>query len=156
MTKTSSLACLCNSNKSYQACCKALHNGDLTASSAEQLMRSRYSAFVISDIAYLIATLHPDKRQVDDEAILGQTCQQTQWLGLKIISHQATGNNAIVEFIAFYQDEPIGQLRERSNFIKQNKQWFYVDGEILAPVKLSRNEPCFCGSGKKIKKCHSV
>lgn len=148
--------CPCCSNQSYQACCQKLHNGDLTASSAEQLMRSRYSAFVIRDISYLLKSLHPDKRQVDDKAVLRQTIEQTQWLGLKIIHHKSAEDNATVEFIAFYLDEPIGQLHERSHFIKQNGQWFYVDGEILPAVKLSRNDLCFCGSGKKIKKCHSV
>tara|TARA_R110001583_G_scaffold785_5_gene7318 strand:+ start:1585 stop:2052 length:468 start_codon:yes stop_codon:yes gene_type:complete len=149
-------ACPCNKTKSYQACCQALHTGDLIASSAEQLMRSRYSAFVIGNIAYLIKTLHPDKRQVDDEVILLQTIEQTQWLGLNIISHKTSDNNATVEFVAFYDDEPTGQLHERSNFIKENMQWFYVNGEILSSLKLSRNDPCYCGSGKKIKKCHHV
>ena len=147
--------CPCNKLKSYQACCQALHDGKLTASSAEQLMRSRYSAFVTGNIAYLIATLHPDKRQADDETILSQTIEDTRWLGLKIIRHKPAGNNATVEFVAFYQDQAIGQLHERSNFIKQDKHWFYVNGEMLAPIKISRNETCFCGSGKKMKKCHN-
>ncbi|KKL28906.1 hypothetical protein LCGC14_2370490, partial [marine sediment metagenome] len=56
-----SLPCPCCSNQTYQKCCQKLHNGDLTAASAEQLMRSRYSAFVVGDIGYLIKTLHPDK-----------------------------------------------------------------------------------------------
>jgi SEC-C motif domain protein len=155
MINASSL-CPCCSNQSYHACCQKLHHGDLTASSAEQLMRSRYSAFVVGDIGYLTKTLHPDKRQADDEAVLRQTIEQTQWLGLKIIDHKSTENKATVEFIAFYQDEVIGQLHEHSHFIKQNKQWFYVDGEMLPAVKLSRNDLCFCGSGKKIKKCHRV
>jgi len=155
MINTSS-ACPCCSTHSYQACCEVLHKGDLTANNAEQLMRSRYSAFVAGDIAYLIKTLHPDKQQADDEAVLRQTIEQTQWLGLKIIDHKSAENNATVEFIAFYQDEVVGQLHERSQFIKQNGQWFYVDGEMLPAVKLSRNDLCFCGSGKKIKKCHSV
>lgn len=147
--------CPCNNAISYQACCQGLHDGKLTTSSAEQLMRSRYSAFVVGNIAYLIATLHPDKRQADDETILQRTIEDTQWLGLKIIRHKSAGNNASVEFVAFYHDEPIGQLHERSHFIKQDKHWFYVDGEMLAPIKLSRNEVCFCGSGKKMKKCHN-
>ncbi|HEC58319.1 MAG TPA: YchJ family protein [Methylophaga sp.] len=151
-----SLPCPCCSNQTYQKCCQKLHNGDLTAASAEQLMRSRYSAFVVGDIGYLIKTLHPDKRQVDDEVVLRQTIEQTRWLGLKIIAHKSAENNATVEFIAFYQDDVIGQLHERSHFIKQNGQWFYVDGEMLPAVKLSRNDLCFCGSGKKLKKCHSV
>lgn len=150
------ISCPCDSKKSYQRCCQLLHDGKVTASNAEQLMRSRYSAFVMANITYLIATLQPDKRQADDEAVLRQTIEQTQWLGLRIINHQSMEHKATVEFIAFYQDGAIGQLHERSHFAQQDKQWFYVDGEILPAVKLSRNDLCFCGSGKKIKKCHVV
>ncbi len=150
------LPCPCHSTKSYQSCCQLLHDGKVTASNAEQLMRSRYSAFVMANITYLIATLHSDKRQADDEAILRHTIKETHWLGLRIIHHQSTENNATVEFVAFYDGKPIGQLHERSRFIKQDKQWLYVDGEMLAPIKVSRNDRCFCGSGKKIKKCHVI
>lgn len=145
-------SCPCISGKAYQICCEPLHLDILHASSAEQLMRSRYSAFVMGKISYLIDTHHPDKHQTDDEQTLIQTIEHTQWLGLKIINHEQSGENATVEFIAFYQHQPIGQLHECSNFIKQNRHWYYVDGEALPAIKLSRNELCFCGSGKKIKK----
>jgi len=149
------LLCPCKSNKPYNSCCQPLHDGDVVANSAEQLMCSRYSAFVLKNISYLIATLHPSKREEDDELVLKKTMDETQWLGLKIIKHKPTGSTATVEFIAFHQGKSdIEQLHEKSNFVNENKQWLYVDGEILPPVKLSRNEPCFCGSGKKTKKCH--
>lgn len=150
------LSCPCNIRTSYQACCQPLHNGKLIANTAEQLMRSRYSAFVMANIPYLIATLHIDKRQNDDEVVLLRTIKQQQWLGLKVIHHKATGINATVEFVAFYQQQSTGQLHERSHFIRENGLWFYVDGKILPPLKLSRNDLCFCGSGKKIKKCDCV
>jgi SEC-C motif domain protein len=146
--------CPCISDEPYLTCCEPLHLGVLHANSAEQLMRSRYSAFVRGMINYLIDTLHPDKRQNDDEQALAQIIEQTEWLGLKIINHKQTEVNATVEFIAFYHQQPIGQLHECSNFIKQNGLWFYVDGAVLPAIKLNRNELCFCGSGKKIKKCH--
>lgn len=146
--------CPCSSQQLYQSCCQPLHNGKLTASSAQQLMCSRYSAFCLGKIDYLINTLLPEKRQADDEQILGETIKQTQWLGLKIIKHSQQRQTASVEFVAFYKDNPIGQLHERSRFIKHNGRWFYIDSEILNPIKLSRNELCFCGSGKKVKKCH--
>ncbi len=148
--------CPCTSNRSYKSCCQPLHDGDLQASSAEQLMCSRYSAFCLGNINYLIATLHPDKRKVDDEQALDKTIKQTKWLGLRVIKHKQSGQTATVEFVAFFKNEPIGQLHERSNFIKEGARWFYVDGEFLAPIKLARNELCFCGSGKKFKKCHGV
>ncbi|MBL4638872.1 MAG: YchJ family protein [Proteobacteria bacterium] len=146
--------CPCISGKSYSACCQPLHEGKVTANSAEQLMCSRYSAFYLGNIKYLTNTLHPRQRRSDDEKTLAQTIEQTQWLGLRIINHKSLGNTATVEFIAFYQDEPIGQLHEQSRFIKENGRWYYRDGELLTPMKLSRNELCFCGSGKKLKRCH--
>lgn len=150
-----SLLCPCNSNLSYGSCCQLLHNNKVTHS-AEQLMRSRYAAFYMGNIEYLINTIHPSKRQIDDEAVLRQTIEQTSWLGLKIIEHKTTDVDATVEFVAFYEDKPIGQLHERSQFLKKDNYWFYVDGVILAAIKLGRNDICFCGSGKKMKKCHSV
>lgn len=146
--------CPCISGMPYKACCEPLHLGIFHASSAEQLMCSRYSAFALSKISYLIDTLHPNKHRADDEQTIDQTIEQTQWLGLKVINHKQTGEKATVEFVAFYHQDPIGQLHECSNFIKQNGRWYYVDGEVLPAIKLSRNELCFCGSGKKIKKCH--
>lgn len=149
------MLCPCKSNKAYKACCQPLHDGHVLANSAEQLMCSRYSAFVLKNTTYLIATLHPDKREVDDETVLKQTMAQTQWLGLKIIAHTPTGKVASVEFSAFFQGKSeIEQLHEKSHFINENDHWFYVDGEILPTIKLSRNDLCFCGSGKKVKKCH--
>ncbi|MBE9533232.1 MAG: YchJ family protein [Proteobacteria bacterium] len=150
------LNCPCGSTLSYQACCQPLHDGDLHASSAEQLMRSRYSAFYLGKVSYLIDTLHPNNRQLDDAITLEQSIDETQWLGLRIIKHKALSQTATVEFVGFYQDDPIGQLHERSRFIKHDGLWFYVDGEILPSVKLARNEQCFCGSGHKFKKCHAT
>jgi len=146
--------CPCISGQSYRTCCAPLHEGAITAQSAEQLMRSRYSAFVLGLASYLVSTLHPDKRQADEELLLKQTIEQTHWLGLQIVSHQSHQNTATVEFIAFYQENEIEQLHEKSNFIKLDKQWFYIDGQFLPPIKLTRNQECFCGSGKKFKHCH--
>jgi len=154
MSITTLPSCPCLSGNNYSACCQPLHDGKLTAHSAEQLMCSRYSAFYLGKTDYLIATLHPDHRQQNDEQVLTETINNTQWLGLKIISHQPAKLSALVEFCAFYQDTPIGQLHEKSHFIKQQGQWYYTQGELLPALKLSRNEVCFCGSGKKLKRCH--
>lgn len=146
--------CPCLSGQSYQACCGLLHQGKHPAETAEQLMRSRYSAFVMQHCEYLQSTLHPSQRQPDDIASFQQTMQTTQWLGLTILDHAQDGDEAEVEFIAFYADNPLGQLHERSRFCRQDGAWFYLDGEFLSPIKLGRNESCVCGSGKKLKRCH--
>lgn len=148
-------SCPCLSGQDYQHCCAPLHQGS-SANNAEQLMRARYSAFYLGKVAYLIATLHPDSKQADDEQVLTQTINNTQWLGLRIVEYKKLSKDeAKVEFIAFYHDaEDIAQLHERSHFLCVDGQWLYVDGAFLPPVKLGRNEPCLCGSGKKMKHCH--
>lgn len=146
--------CPCQSGQTYSICCAPLHQLKQQATTAEQLMRSRYSAFVMQQTAYLQATLHPSQHQANDIASLQHTMESTQWLGLRIVASTASADEAEVEFIAFYQQNPIGQLHERSRFIRQHNRWFYVDGTFLPPIKLRRNDDCICGSGKKLKRCH--
>ncbi|MEH6548916.1 MAG: YchJ family metal-binding protein [Pseudomonadales bacterium] len=152
--------CPCGSRQSYANCCQPLHQGTHKAATAEQLMRSRYSAFAKQENSYLKRTLHPDKRESDDYS----APDNLQWLGLDILQTDKgspTDHEGIVEFIAYYDDgnQP-GQLHERSRFLQEQQQWYYLDGEfpeLSAPSKLpGRNEPCWCHSGKKYKKCHAV
>ena len=146
-----SQACYCCSGQVYAECCEAILQCEVIARSPEQLMRSRFSAFCSGAVNYLIDTLHPSARKLDDRVTIQETIDNTEWLGLKIVSSQAKGDEGVVEFAAFYVG---GQLHEKSYFTKEGGLWFYVTGDILPPVKLSRNEDCFCGSGKKYKRCH--
>ncbi len=88
-----------------------------------------------------------------------KSINNTQWLGLSIIDTQKGKKNDVtgyVEFEAIYQLNEPGQLHERSRFIKTDGQWFYLEGDILPGTAPKRNEPCWCGSGKKYKNCHEV
>lgn len=153
---TSSSPCPCHSGQSYQACCQPLHQQLRMAVSAEALMRSRYSAFCLGLVDYLLDTLHPSQHQAGEREALKESIAGTQWLGLKILHHQQTGDRAEVEFAAFYVNKPIGQLHERSHFVYEADRWLYHHGQFLPPIKLARNEPCFCRSGKKFKRCHGA
>lgn len=146
--------CPCGRHQSYENCCQPLHLGQRQAGDAETLMRSRYSAFVKHDIDYLIRTLHPGQRRDDNRKTLQHTCQNTRWLGLQILGAVNVQHHAEVEFVAFYEDEPLGQLHERSRFICNDGHWQYIDGTFLPAVKIARNAPCPCGSDKKFKHCH--
>jgi SEC-C motif-containing protein len=146
--------CPCNSGLLYKECCQPLHQHTHVAEDAEKLMRSRYSAYHLGLVDYLLETLHPSKRHPGEREALQESISQTEWLGLKIIDHKEANNLAEVEFVAFYDDEPLGQLRERSRFTREAGRWFYHDGLFLPPLKLGRNEVCFCGSGRKFKQCH--
>lgn len=146
--------CPCQSGKLYQDCCEPLHQDASSAPTAEQLMRSRYSAYCLGHANYLLATLHPSKRRPEELRLIEETIKTTTWLGLKILDHKEANDLAEVEFVAFYQDAPFAQLHERSRFTREAGQWFYHDGVFMPESKLGRNEPCFCGSGSKFKHCH--
>lgn len=96
---------------------------------AVALMRSRYTAYCLGNIDYLVDTLHPSRRKFDDRIMLANTIKNTKWLGLKIIDVSQGQKNDLmgyVEFIATYQTDKRGQLHERSQFIKDGDRWFYT------------------------------
>lgn len=104
-----------------------------------------------------MATAHPSTRRPDDCITLERTCQTTQWLGLKIIKSAIDRTDSFVgfvEFAAFYRAGDAGQLHEQSRFVRENGRWYYMDGRILPPLEFKRSQPCWCGSGKKYKRCH--
>ena len=120
-------------------------------------MRSRYSAYCEGNVDYLIDTRHPSKRKFDDRINLVKSVKTTVWESLAVLSTRQgrkRDTTGLVEFMAVYSQPEWGQLHERSRFIKDDERWFYVDGEMLPPVLPKRNQPCWCGSGKKFKHCH--
>ena len=150
--------CPCGSQLQYVECCGRFHDGHAKPATAEALMRSRYAAFVRHRTDYLMNTLHPGRHRPDERMALEQSFRDTQWEGLVILQHtlgQPGDNSGTVEFIARYRSAGVsGQLHENSRFVKEGEQWLYVDGDMLQAPAPGRNDPCWCGSGKKFKKCH--
>lgn len=145
--------CPCGSGKNFADCCQPFLQNKARPASPEQLMRSRYSAFATGSIDYLIATHHPSKHQADDRQSLAETIATTEWLSLRVLN--ASGK--FVDFVAFHQTGGnIGQLHEKSEFVFENGRWYYLSGVVLPAIKLERNDPCWCGSGRKLKKCHGA
>ena len=121
-------------------------------------MRSRYTAYCLKKVDYLFKTEHPSRHQPNTKKLIAATANSCQWKGLTVIDTAAgtsSDETGIVEFMAVYQEgNQVAQLHERSQFIKENGKWFYTEGEMLPPIKPKKNEPCWCGSGKKFKQCH--
>ena len=122
-------ACPCLFGEQYEHCCGVFHRGDAEAPTAEQLMRSRYSAFVVLDPVYLLRTWHPDTRP----AALDLD-PDTQWRRLDIIGTSRGGpldSEGTVEFAAhFSQDGERGVQREKSRFLRVDRRWYYFDGTV--------------------------
>ena len=121
--------CPCGSNLPDTQCCQRYHDGLAIPPTAEALMRSRYSAYVLANTAYLKVTWHPDSLppgfQLEDQ-------DKTQWLGLNIKRHESSdANHAIVEFVARYKvNGRAYRLHEVSRFVREQGRWFYLDSEI--------------------------
>jgi SEC-C motif-containing protein len=126
-------SCPCESGLPYAACCGALHrafdeNGRLQARTAEALMRSRYSAYVLNLLPYLRASWHHSTRPAE----LAPNEPGLKWLGLQIKQRlQQDESHASVAFVA--RSKLAGRafrLQELSRFVREDGQWFYVDGDI--------------------------
>lgn len=98
------------------------------APDAEALMRSRYSAFVVENTAYLNATWHPSTRPAGLSLEPG-----VKWLGLEVRQHRVLdADHAEVTFVARSRLAGRGQrLHERSRFVREHGRWYYVDGDLL-------------------------
>lgn len=171
-----STLCPCGSNKEYASCCQPLLQNLAKATSAEQLMRARYSAFVKGEIEFLYQSLAPESRADYDAKATKDWSASVQWKGLKILRTEAGSSQdstGVVEFVATYEKDKKGlDHHEVSHFRKDDKgTWYFIDGDghthpegeghSHSPVqtvvregpKIGRNDPCTCGSGKKYKKC---
>lgn len=129
-----SKTCPCGSGKPFAYCCEPFVQGQKPAPTAEALMRSRYTAFALGAIDYLIDTTAPEKRGADDAEVLADQVKYTNWTGLSILSTEQGGRSdeqGCVEFeAAFETEDQAGTLYEKSNFRKENNYWLYVDGEV--------------------------
>ena len=95
------------------------------APTPEALMRSRYSAYALGLIDYLLATWHVSTAPGELELA------PTKWLELEVRDAQMVGDAGLVEFVARYRVDGRGQcLHEISRFVRQDGRWFYIDGQM--------------------------
>ena len=122
--------CHCGNNKIYQACCEVFHLNNGKTDTAEQLMRSRYSAFVLADGDYLMATHHSSTRPIKEKKAIVKWAKSVQWIRLEVLeTSRGTENDieGIVTFNAyFFENGKVDIINEKSAFIKENKQWYYL------------------------------
>jgi SEC-C motif-containing protein len=119
-------SCPCCSGKTYAECCGPIHAGSVRASTAEQLMRSRFSAYALSDAAYLLRSWHsttrPQPLRLD---------RSTRWTRLEILGATDGGpfhTTGTVEFRAYYRERGGAEqfTQENSTFAREDGAWAYV------------------------------
>jgi SEC-C motif-containing protein len=121
--------CLCDSGLTFRGCCQPYLRGELAAPSAEALMRSRYTAYVLEDASYLLATWHPATRPASLDF---DQQPRPKWLGLNVKRRADIDNQqAMVEFVARYKmNGRAFRLHESSRFDLIDGRWYYRDGEV--------------------------
>ncbi|CAB1219879.1 YchJ family protein [Acinetobacter bouvetii] len=138
----------------YASCCQPMHLGQAKAETAEQLMRSRYSAFAKHEIDYIVQTTAIGQQQALDVAAIADWSKANQWLKLEVVQAQEKldKNHAQVEFKAYYHDGKQAQVHhEISHFVKHEGGWYFLDP--TTNMHITMKQPCICGSGKKFKQC---
>jgi SEC-C motif-containing protein len=125
--------CPCKSRETYAACCQPFHLGRAKPETAEQLMRSRYSAYFFRLVDYLVATTHPDTREPGLKAHLEESIHDTNWSFLTILGSSKGGpddKTGKVEFVAeYFESGQRFELHERSRFRRYKGAWKYLDGK---------------------------
>lgn len=128
--------CYCCSGKEFKGCCQPFISETAKPATAEELMRSRYSAYAVVAIEYLIRTTHPSTRKFHDADAIENWAKSCDWQKLEIVSKtagEAKDKTGVVEFKAYFTDEN-GDAQvhhERSTFKKELGKWFFIDGKII-------------------------
>ncbi len=154
--------CVCGSGLPFDQCCCPILEGH-PALTAEALMRSRYTAYVLGKIDYIESSCTSQERAKFDRPEAQQIVKETKWLGLEVRHVEGGGKDdqtGKIELVFRFnhKGEAYAQ-RELALFSREKGQWLYAGGEINPKeppqrvTKIGRNDPCSCGSGKKYKKC---
>ena len=147
------LACPCGQGD-YQHCCQPLHVGQAHAETASQLMRSRYSAFALQQIDYIVQTTALGQQASLDVGAIADWSKSNQWLKLEVLNsnEKLDKTHAQVEFKAHYHDAKQVQVHhEISHFVQYQARWYFLDP--TTGQQPTMKQPCICGSGKKFKQC---
>ena len=156
--------CPCCSGRAYEQCCEPLLLGHTRATTAEALMRSRYTAYTLAEIDYIFKSSGARVRREFDAESSRKWAQSAEWKGFEIRRSEGGSEQdtkAIIEFVAHYQVEKADfEHHEIAEFGRVDGEWRFMDGKVVSPPpvrretpKVGRNDPCTCGSGKKFKKC---
>lgn len=124
------MKCPCGTGKNLEDCCQPLIDGEQMADSPEALMRSRYTAFSLQKMDYVVETTDPQARAEMDLKANEEWARTSKFLKLEVISSSNEGNKGTVEFKAWFKvgDGEEQLHHEISKFRKQAGVWYFRDG----------------------------
>jgi len=127
--------CSCGSHIDFDDCCGGIINGTRQADTAEQLMRSRYTAFTIANVDYLMRSHHSKSRPTRDRKQILAWAKSVKWMGLTIIRTEKGQPDDLVGFVEFramfIEDGELSQIHENSRFERESGRWVYHSAVML-------------------------
>ena len=129
--------CPCNSKKKYKKCCKPYHDNITSPQNALELMKSRFSAYCVANVNYIISTTHEKNPEYTKDILswrndIKKFSENTKFDNLDIIDFQELELESFVTFKAtLFQGNKDISFIEKSRFLKENNKWFYIDGEFI-------------------------
>lgn len=122
--------CYCGSDKEYADCCEIAHNDISAVKTAEQLMRSRYTAFVMGNGNYLMRSHHSSTRPSKDKNNIVNWAKSVNWIRLEVMERSKGGakdSEGTVTFNAyFFENGKVEVIHEKSAFVKEKEHWMYL------------------------------
>ena len=122
--------CNCGRAKSYENCCGAIHSQKTKAITAEDLMRSRYTAFTLGDGDYLMRSQHSKTRNTGGKKDISEWAKSVNWIRLEVLNSVNGSGDSIVGTVAFkaffFENGSVQMIHENSSFEKENEHWVYV------------------------------
>ena len=126
--------CPCDSKAPYDRCCGPFHAGTALPETAERLMRSRYAAYALAKVDYLIATLPEARRAAEDRQELLDYCRSVRCVGLKIVRKEQGGPGDDAGIVTFHASLQVNGRRhlhiETSTFAREGGRWVYLEGTV--------------------------
>jgi SEC-C motif-containing protein len=154
--------CPCGSGLHFEKCCGPIIGGQ-PAATAQALMRSRYTAYVVGALDHVANTHAVEVRDDFNRAEAERLARHCIFQGLEIRETSENGDRAQVDFVLRFKRDGKDMIQvEVADFRKEKGRWLYAGGKLSPQVtqrnvnRVGRNDPCTCGSGKKAKKCCGI
>lgn len=122
--------CPCGRKKQYEQCCERIHKDIFKAETAEDLMRSRYTAFTLGDVNYLMQSQHTSTKEEAQKEEIRKWAKSVQWVRLDVLNRTKgleKDTEGTVTFKAIFKEGGRwDEIYENSTFCKENGHWVYV------------------------------
>ncbi len=121
--------CYCGNNRPYKSCCEVFHLNNGKTETAQQLMRSRYSAFVLANGNYLMQTHHSSTRPITEKKAIVKWAKSVAWIKLEILETtkglEKDEEGTVTFNASFFENGKVDVIHEKSAFVKENGKWYY-------------------------------